>query len=138
MHNTHRVRRAPRSMRLCSNFPPLPPPLQLFDVRMQRELVSFRGHNRDVTHASWHPTHEELFVSGGHDGSMIFWLAGRQVPQVGRARRCLPSRCCSGAADAATPLVCGLQGAWRPAFTGYFDGACSYMYPNYTDASRAG
>lgn len=39
--------------------------LQLYDVRMQRELISFRGHNRDVTYAAWHPLHEELFVSGG-------------------------------------------------------------------------
>jgi hypothetical protein len=37
---------------------------QVYDVRMQREMASFRGHNRDVTTASWHPTHEELFVSG--------------------------------------------------------------------------
>lgn len=52
-------------------FPPHPPPAfhlpippQLYDVRMQRELMSFRGHNRDVTYACWHPFHEELFVSG--------------------------------------------------------------------------
>lgn len=37
---------------------------QLYDVRMQRELASFRGHNKDVTYATWHPLHEELFVSG--------------------------------------------------------------------------
>lgn len=49
---------------------------------MQRELISFRGHNRDVTYAAWHTVHEELFVSGGHDGSMIFWLASRQAPQA--------------------------------------------------------
>ncbi|PRW56172.1 flowering time control FY-like isoform X1 [Chlorella sorokiniana] len=55
---------------------------KLYDVRMQRELISFRGHNRDVTYAAWHPLHEELFVSGGHDGSMIFWLASRQAPQA--------------------------------------------------------
>lgn len=55
---------------------------KLFDVRMQRELASFRGHNRDVTYASWHSVHEELFVSGGHDGSMIFWLASRSAPQA--------------------------------------------------------
>lgn len=55
---------------------------KLFDVRMQRELTSFRGHNRDVTYAAWHSIHEELFVSGGHDGSMIFWLASRQAPQA--------------------------------------------------------
>ena len=25
---------------------------------------------------SWHPIHESLFVSGGSDGSMMFWVAG--------------------------------------------------------------
>ena len=56
--------------------------VQLYDIRMLKELASFRGHNRDVTYASWHPLHEELFVSGGHDGSMIYWLASRSAPQV--------------------------------------------------------
>ena len=54
----------------------------MYDVRVQRELASFRGHNRDVISAAWHPLHEDLFVSGGYDGSLIFWLAGRQAPQV--------------------------------------------------------
>ena len=62
--------------------PTLPPAVQLYDIRMLKELASFRGHNRDVTYASWHPLHEELFVSGGHDGSMIYWLASRSAPQV--------------------------------------------------------
>lgn len=52
-------------------------------MRVQQELASFTGHNRDVISAAWHPLHEELFVSGGYDGSLIFWLAGRQAPQVG-------------------------------------------------------
>ena len=25
---------------------------------------------------SWHPIHESLFVSGGSDGSMMFWVVG--------------------------------------------------------------
>ncbi|GAB4820925.1 hypothetical protein N2152v2_007971 [Parachlorella kessleri] len=55
---------------------------KVYDVRVQRELASFRGHNRDVISAAWHPLHEDLFVSGGYDGSLIFWLAGRQAPQA--------------------------------------------------------
>ncbi len=59
----------------------MPPCLQLYDVRMQRELISFRGHNRDVTYAAWHPLHEELFVSGGWHGVLdgvvrsVRWVA---------------------------------------------------------------
>ena len=44
---------------------------------MQAELASFVGHSTDITQAAWHPLQEDLFVSGGHDGSMAFWLAGR-------------------------------------------------------------
>ena len=54
-----------------------PLPLQLYDVRMQRELISFRGHNRDVTYAAWHPLHEELFVSGGFPWRSGLCLAAR-------------------------------------------------------------
>lgn len=27
---------------------------------------------------SWHPIHEGLFVSGGADGAMMFWLVGNE------------------------------------------------------------
>jgi hypothetical protein len=29
-----------------------------------------------LTALAWHPYHEELFVSGSSDGSMIHWLVG--------------------------------------------------------------
>ena len=44
---------------------------------MQSEVASFVCHGTDITQAAWHPLQEDLFVSGGHDGSMAFWLAGR-------------------------------------------------------------
>jgi polyadenylation factor subunit 2 len=50
---------------------------KIYDVRMQSELATFVGHGTDITQATWHPLQEDLFVSGGHDGSMAFWLAGR-------------------------------------------------------------
>lgn len=55
---------------------------KVYDIRMQAELVTFAGHGKDITQAAWHPLQEEMFVSGGHDGSMCFWLAGRQGPQA--------------------------------------------------------
>ena len=54
---------------------------RVYDVRMQSELATFIGHGKDITQSSWHSVHEELFVSGGHDGSLCFWLVGRQGPQ---------------------------------------------------------
>ncbi|KAI8113734.1 hypothetical protein M9435_003727 [Picochlorum sp. BPE23] len=52
---------------------------RIYDIRMQAELATYVGHGTDLTQAAWHPLQEDLFVSGGHDGSMAFWLAGRQT-----------------------------------------------------------
>ena len=70
------------------NTPPPPPysevyGVQVTDMRTQKELATYRGHNRDVTCAAWHPHHEELFASGGYDGSLIYWLVSNPNPQVG-------------------------------------------------------
>jgi WD40 repeat protein len=35
-----------------------------------------------LTALAWHPYHEELFVSGSSDGSMIHWLVGHEGPQA--------------------------------------------------------
>ena len=56
--------------------------LQVFDVRMQREMQSYRGHNRDVICATWHPIHEDLFASGAYDGSLIIWQVASPHPEV--------------------------------------------------------
>ena len=40
----------------------------------------FRGHQREVQSVAWHPIHEKLFVSGGWEGSMHFWLTNDQAP----------------------------------------------------------
>ena len=55
---------------------------KVYDVRMQAELATFIGHGKDITQSGWHSVHEELFVSGGQDGSICFWLVGRQGPQA--------------------------------------------------------
>ena len=57
-------------------------------MRTQKELATYRGHNRDVTCAAWHPHHEELFASGGYDGSLIYWLVSDPNPQVHQATPC--------------------------------------------------
>jgi len=55
---------------------------KIYDIRMGRELSNFHGHSREVTCCEWHPNHEELFVSGGSDGSLMFWLANQSTPQT--------------------------------------------------------
>lgn len=54
--------------------------IKLFDVRTMKEMESFHGQKRDVTALAWHPFHEELFVSGGYDGSILYWLVGYETP----------------------------------------------------------
>ena len=54
----------------------------MYDVRTQRELASLVGHGRDVTAAAWHPWAEEVVVSGGFDGTILYWLISRPEPQA--------------------------------------------------------
>jgi polyadenylation factor subunit 2 len=37
---------------------------KLFELRMNRELKTFRGHSKEVTRIAWHPQQESYFVSG--------------------------------------------------------------------------
>ncbi|KAI1718374.1 WD domain, g-beta repeat domain-containing protein [Ditylenchus destructor] len=48
--------------------------IKLYDIRMMKEMQTFRGHKKEVTSLAWHPIHEGLFVSGGGDGSLGYWL----------------------------------------------------------------
>ncbi|KAI8586200.1 WD40-repeat-containing domain protein [Geranomyces variabilis] len=50
--------------------------LRVYDIRTMRELQSFKGHKKEVQSVAWHPHHETEFVSGGSDGSMMFWNVG--------------------------------------------------------------
>lgn len=47
---------------------------KLWDIRTMKEMVSFVGHSRDITRVQWHPTHHNLFVTAGLDGSVLYWL----------------------------------------------------------------
>lgn len=38
--------------------------LQVYDIRMQKEMQTFQGHEKEVTSCAWHPVHEETFASG--------------------------------------------------------------------------
>ena len=51
--------------------------LKVFDIRTLKELDNFRGHQKEITSLSWHPRHETLLTSGGFDGTIMYWIAGR-------------------------------------------------------------
>ncbi|KAF2077962.1 hypothetical protein CYY_000762 [Polysphondylium violaceum] len=58
--------------------------LKLFDIRTMKELQTFKAHKevvKEMTSVAWHPQHEDLFVSGGFDGSILYWVVGQDNPQ---------------------------------------------------------
>lgn len=46
---------------------------RLWDLRMVREMTSYHGHSKDVLKVRWHPTHRDLIVTAGLDGSVLYW-----------------------------------------------------------------
>eukprot|EP01027_Heterolobosea_sp_BB2_P011343 GEZU01016514.1.p1 GENE.GEZU01016514.1~~GEZU01016514.1.p1 ORF type:complete len:445 (-),score=71.92 GEZU01016514.1:23-1357(-) len=55
--------------------------IKLHDIRYMKDFFTFKGHKREITALAWHPFHEELFASGGFDGSLMFWVVGNENPQ---------------------------------------------------------
>ena len=54
--------------------------VKVYDIRMMRELQSFKGHKKEINSLTWHPHHEEMFATGGSDGSVYFWMVGDVNP----------------------------------------------------------
>ena len=50
--------------------------VRVYDIRTMKEFQVFRGHKREVQSCSWHPVYERLLVSGGWEGSVMFWRVG--------------------------------------------------------------
>lgn len=51
--------------------------VKIFDIRMMKEIQNLRGHNSDVCSMGWHPQIESLLLTGGYNGSMIYWVVGQ-------------------------------------------------------------
>jgi len=56
--------------------------IKLWDTRTMKEVTSFSGSEAPINCATWHPIHSDMFVSGGHDGSIHFWSATHRAPQA--------------------------------------------------------
>ncbi|KAG5187527.1 WD40-repeat-containing domain protein, partial [Tribonema minus] len=56
--------------------------IKLYDIRTMKEMATFRGHNKEVTSLAWHPQMETLFLSGGFDGTLIYWMVGNEQPEA--------------------------------------------------------
>ncbi|CAI5441639.1 unnamed protein product [Caenorhabditis angaria] len=48
--------------------------LKMYDIRVMKEVHTYRAHKKEVISLAWHPVHEGLFVSGGGDGSIVYWM----------------------------------------------------------------
>ncbi|CAD6192569.1 unnamed protein product [Caenorhabditis auriculariae] len=48
--------------------------VKMYDIRVMKEMHTYRAHKKEVISVAWHPVHEGLFVSGGGDGSIAYWL----------------------------------------------------------------
>uniref|UniRef100_A0A0K0FUE8 WD_REPEATS_REGION domain-containing protein n=1 Tax=Strongyloides venezuelensis TaxID=75913 RepID=A0A0K0FUE8_STRVS len=47
--------------------------VKLYDIRMMKEIYTFKAHKKEVSCVAWHPIHTNLLSSGGMDGSLAFW-----------------------------------------------------------------
>ena len=79
--------------------------LKVYDIRMMRDLYTLRGHKNEVCSAfkmrmslpegvasslvlispagvAWHPIHQDLLVSGGSEGSMVYWSLQSEDPET--------------------------------------------------------
>jgi polyadenylation factor subunit 2 len=50
------------------------PTARIFDLRMMRDIVLLRGHEKDISTLTWHPIHPNLLSTGGADGAIFHYL----------------------------------------------------------------
>ena len=51
---------------------------KVFDIKMMREVMQLRGHEKEITTLSWHPVHKNLLSTGGSDGAIFHYLLDEQ------------------------------------------------------------
>jgi WD40 repeat protein len=57
--------------------------LKLWDLRALDEPIrDYACENKGVTSIAWHPVHEDMWVSGGMDGSMSYWVSQHEHAQA--------------------------------------------------------
>jgi len=54
--------------------------VKLFDIRMMKEIQTYRSHKKEVNTVAWHPSHESLFASAGAEGAIYFHLDNQEEP----------------------------------------------------------
>ena len=54
--------------------------VKVWDIRMMKELRTLKRHTSDALSVQWHPVHENMLVSGGHEGSIVYWDCESEEP----------------------------------------------------------
>ncbi|KAG9232031.1 WD40-repeat-containing domain protein [Amylocarpus encephaloides] len=47
---------------------------RVFDLRMMRDVLLLKGHEKEISTLTWHPIHSSLLSTGGGDGSLMHYL----------------------------------------------------------------
>jgi polyadenylation factor subunit 2 len=47
---------------------------RVFDLRMMRDILFIKGHEKEISTMTWHPIHSSLLSTGGGDGSLMHYL----------------------------------------------------------------
>jgi len=56
---------------------------RIFDLRMMRDVLLLRGHEKDIMTLTWHPIHVSMLTTGGADGSLFHYLLDEPNPPPG-------------------------------------------------------
>jgi polyadenylation factor subunit 2 len=49
---------------------------------MMAEYAVLRGHQKEVSALKWHPIQDTLLLSGGFNGTLIYWVMGYSVSSL--------------------------------------------------------
>ncbi|KAI9888897.1 MAG: pre-mRNA cleavage and polyadenylation factor (CPF) complex subunit [Vezdaea aestivalis] len=71
---------------------------RVFDLRMMRDVILMKGHDKDIFSLAWHPIHSSLLSLGSWDGSLSHYILDEEHPPEGVDRTISPY-------DSANPLT---------------------------------
>ncbi|KAK3985554.1 WD40-repeat-containing domain protein [Cladorrhinum sp. PSN332] len=58
---------------------------RVFDLRMMRDCLLLKGHEKDISTLTWHPVHSSLLSTGGADGSLFHYILDEHNTPEGQA-----------------------------------------------------
>ncbi|TBU03472.1 WD40 domain-containing protein [Hamiltosporidium magnivora] len=54
--------------------------IKMVDIRTFKEVCTYKGHRKEVTALCAHPTINNMFVSGGAEGTIYYWQSFKEEP----------------------------------------------------------